>query len=431
MENLREPLNGNEEYLYENVHDIVIVGGGVGGLATALALHRLGVKSLVLEKASNLRTSGAAFVMWANAWKALDALGVADSLRPNYRQLDGIRGSSNCTGMKKAVQLIKKTKGGLTTMMESRCIERIKLIETLAKELPKGTIRFSSKVVLINKKNPSSLTSLKLEDGQSITTKILIGCDGVYSVVGSFMGIPPAKSSGRIAIRGMVTYAESHQLEKFHSQVWDRGLRAGFIPCTDKQVYWFLTRRSQLQDANISGDAEKIRHATLDMIHDFPKPFAELVKASPAESISYADMKVRLVWPWMKLLPGKANGSVTLVGDALHPMTPDLGQGACSTLEDAIVLRRCLGETMKSINIVQWGEEEEKKIEWCFNKYLQERRWRVFTLVNAALIIGIVNEGSSKLIRFARDKILFPLFSVSYLRHFADFDCGNLKAKYS
>ncbi|XP_057871870.2 monooxygenase 2-like [Cryptomeria japonica] len=297
---------------------------------------------------------------------------------------------------------------GLTTMMESRCIERIKLIETLAKELPKGTIRFSSKVVLINKKNPSSLTSLKLEDGQSITTKILIGCDGVYSLVGSFMGIPPGKSSGRIAIRGMVTYAESHQLEKFHSQVWDRGLRAGFIPCTDKQVYWFLTRRSKLQDANISGDAEKIRHATLDMVRHFPKPFAELIKASPTESISYVDMKVRLVWPWMKLLPG-----------------------TCSSLEDAIVLGRCLGETMKSINTVQWGEEEEKKIEQCFNKYLQERRWRVFTLVNAALIIGIVNEGSSKLIHFARDKILFPLFSVSYLRHFADFDCGNLKAKYS
>ena len=50
---------------------------------------RLGLKSLVLEMADTLRTSGAAFVMWANAWKALDDLGVADSLRPNYCQLDG------------------------------------------------------------------------------------------------------------------------------------------------------------------------------------------------------------------------------------------------------------------------------------------------------------------------------------------------------
>ncbi|GLJ34430.1 hypothetical protein SUGI_0692310 [Cryptomeria japonica] len=427
MEDLREPLNGNGEYVYENFHDIVIVGGGVAGLATALALHRLGVKSLVLEKASSLRTSGAAFIMWANAWKALDALGVADSLRPNYCQLDGISGWSNCTGMKKAVQLIKKAKGKLTMMMESRCIERIKLIETLAKELPEGTIRFNSEVVLINKDISSSLTLLKLADGTSITTKILIGCDGVYSVVGRWMGIPPAKSSRRTAIRGMTTYEESHQLEKFHSQVWDRGLRAGFIPCTEKQVYWFLTRRSQPQDVNISGDAEKIRQSTLDTIRDFPKPFAELIEATPAETISLVDMKVRLAYPWEKLLPGKGNGSVTLVGDALHPMTPDLGQGSGCTLEDAVVLGRCLGETMKNINIVQWGEDKEKKIEWCFNKYLQERRWRVFTLISAAFIIGIVNEGSSKLIRFGRDRILFPLFSMSYFKYFADFDCGSLK----
>ncbi|GLJ34428.1 hypothetical protein SUGI_0692290 [Cryptomeria japonica] len=154
----------------------MFVGGGVAGLATALALHRLGVKSLVLEKVSSLRTSGAAFIMWANAWKALDALGVADSLRPNYCQLDGICGWSNCTGVKKAVQLIKKTKGGLSMVMESRCVERIKLIETLAKQLPEGTIRFNCKVVLINKNNTSSLILLELGDGTSITTKILIGC---------------------------------------------------------------------------------------------------------------------------------------------------------------------------------------------------------------------------------------------------------------
>lgn len=101
--------------------------------------------------------------------------------------------------------------------------------------------------------------------------------------------------------------------------------------------------------------------------------------------------------------------------------------GACSTLEDAVVLGRFLGETMKNINLEQWGEKEEKKIESCFKKYLQERRWRVFTIISAAFIIGILNEGSSKLIRFARDRILFPLFSMSYLMYFADFDCGNLK----
>ncbi|KAH9304317.1 hypothetical protein KI387_008721, partial [Taxus chinensis] len=85
--------------------DIVVVGGGVAGLATALALHRVGLKSLVLERADSLRTAGAAFILWPNAWKALDSLGVAHALRPRYSLLDGIRGCSNCTGVSKEVQL--------------------------------------------------------------------------------------------------------------------------------------------------------------------------------------------------------------------------------------------------------------------------------------------------------------------------------------
>ncbi|GAB4838551.1 Monooxygenase 2, partial [Ancistrocladus abbreviatus] len=61
--------------------EIVIVGAGIAGLATALALHRLGLRSLVLESSSYLRVTGAAFTTWTNAWKALDALGIGDSLR--------------------------------------------------------------------------------------------------------------------------------------------------------------------------------------------------------------------------------------------------------------------------------------------------------------------------------------------------------------
>lgn len=68
--------------------EVVIVGGGIGGLATAVALKRVGVKSVVLERAAELRTTGAAISLFPNAWLALDALGVADKLASLYAPVE-------------------------------------------------------------------------------------------------------------------------------------------------------------------------------------------------------------------------------------------------------------------------------------------------------------------------------------------------------
>ncbi|KAI9096001.1 hypothetical protein K1719_026148 [Acacia pycnantha] len=71
------------------VEDVVIVGAGIAGLATSLGLHRLGVRSLVLESSNTLRAAGFALTIWTNAWKALDALGIGDILRQQHLQLHG------------------------------------------------------------------------------------------------------------------------------------------------------------------------------------------------------------------------------------------------------------------------------------------------------------------------------------------------------
>ncbi|MFQ6656924.1 hypothetical protein Gotur_026822, partial [Gossypium turneri] len=68
----------------EIVEDVVIVGAGIAGLTTSLGLHRLGIRSLVLESSERLRITGFAFTTWENAWKALDAIGIGDSLRRQH-----------------------------------------------------------------------------------------------------------------------------------------------------------------------------------------------------------------------------------------------------------------------------------------------------------------------------------------------------------
>ncbi|GAV77321.1 FAD_binding_3 domain-containing protein, partial [Cephalotus follicularis] len=73
----------------EGVEDIVIVGAGIAGLTTSLGLHRQGIRSLVLESSDSLTASGFAFATWANAWKALDAIGIGDSLRQQHHTIQG------------------------------------------------------------------------------------------------------------------------------------------------------------------------------------------------------------------------------------------------------------------------------------------------------------------------------------------------------
>jgi len=407
--------------------DIVVVGGGISGLATAIALHRVGLESLVLERSDSLRATGAAFIVWANGWKALDALGVADSLRPNYPQLEGIRGFSNSSGVQKDVQLRKEHAAGASVnCVETRCVERQALLETLAKGLPDGSIRFNSKLVSIHKKSGSPFTSLELADGTSITAKIVIGCDGVNSVVAEWIGLEAAKQSGRVAFRGMGKCPPGyHAIETMMVQMWGTGVRAGLMPTTGKRVFWFITKKSQPEDAHVSHDSESVRRAALEAVRDFPEPVGELIKSS--DKLNMADLRFRWLWPWEWDRKAKGKGSVTVVGDALHPMTPDLGQGACSALEDAVVLARCLSASNINAEDINWGEEEERKIEECFKKYAQARKWRVWRVVGGAFLAGFVLDGSSSLIRFFRDWIWFPLFSMSHLPYFANSsDCGTL-----
>lgn len=132
----------------EILEDIVIVGAGVAGLTTALGLHRLGIKCLVLEASENLRATGFAFQTWSNAWIALDALGIGATLRPNHQQLMSCVVSSTITGLPiSETSFVGERKHGET---EVRCLRRKELLTELAKDLPKGTIRFCSKVLSIN-----------------------------------------------------------------------------------------------------------------------------------------------------------------------------------------------------------------------------------------------------------------------------------------
>ncbi|GFZ10478.1 FAD/NAD(P)-binding oxidoreductase family protein [Actinidia rufa] len=367
------------------IKEIVIVGAGIAGVATSLGLHRLGIRSLVLESSDKLRTTGFALTLWTNAWRALDALGIGDSLRQHYPRISKFQ---VMTASSSQISADGEGKDSSSGNNESRCVRRKELLESLQRELPHGTIRYSSKVVSIEDSGHHKL--LHLADGSTIKTKVVIGCDGVNSVLAKWLGLEKPVNSGRSAIRGFVEFPDGHSFQPRFHVYFGEGVRYGFLPCDDKCLYWFCTFNLSLRyDKDMEENPAKMKQFVLSKITEVPQQAFAVVEMTELNSISCSQLKLRL--PWNVLLGNIAKDNVCVAGDALHPMTPDIGQGGCSAIEDGVVLARCLGEAFLKKPRKEMREEEEyERIKKGLEKYAKERRWRCFSLISAAYVVGFI-----------------------------------------
>ncbi|KAH1190505.1 Monooxygenase 3 [Glycine max] len=346
----------------EVVEDIVIVGAGIAGLSTSLGLHRLGIRSLVLESSDSLRITGFALSIWENAWKALDAVGVGDFLRQQHPQLNRVVTTSLVTGQQTSVMSFTET-GNQQRDREIRCVKRKLLLEALANELPSGTIRYLSKVVALEESGFYKI--LHLADGTTIKTK------------------------GDI---------QSGAVQKFRA-------------ITDKE----------LED-----NPAKLKEYVLNKLEKMPSDIRYYIEKTELDVILLVPLRYR--HPWELMFGNISKGNVCVGGDALHPMTPDLGQGGCCALEDGVVLARFLGEAF-SKHIKEKDEEDDqfKRIEESLKKYAKERRWRSIDVIATAYMVGSIQQAESKLVTFLRDNILAAFLASQYLKK-SGYDCGKLNS---
>ncbi|CAO2149707.1 unnamed protein product [Urochloa humidicola] len=397
-----------------SAEDIVIVGAGIAGLATALGLHKKGVRSLVLESSPELRASGFAFGTWKNAFRALDALGIGDRIQKEHLQAQALRVFSPSTGQ--VAQELDLTAPGKGGHHEICCVKRDSLLRALEEELPRGTIHYASKVVAVAEED-GNIKALQLADGSVLRTKVLIGCDGINSAVAKWLGLAKPSYSGRSATRGLAHYPEGHGFHPNFLQFNGHGFRSGMMPCNETDIYWFFTFSPSEKDEGVDESPARMKQFVLSNLRGLKVPAEVLavVERSQMSDVLVAPLRYR---PPLSLVTASiSRGSVCVAGDALHPMTPDLAQGGCSALEDGVILARCLGDAVLGM--------ESHRVEVGLREYARIRRWRSVELIGTAYVVGLVQQSDNAFVSFLRDRVLSGVLARRLLK-LADYDCGTL-----
>ncbi|CAL5086637.1 unnamed protein product [Urochloa decumbens] len=387
---------------------VVVVGAGVAGLATAVALRRLGVGAAVLEQGEALRAGGTSLTLFKNGWRVLDAIGVADELRAKYLRIQGMRMRSPAgSGRDLREFSFEEEAPG----QEVRAVERRVLLETLASKLPPGSISFSSKLKSIAEQGPDG-TLLELEDGRQILSKIVIGCDGVNSPIARWMGFSEPRYVGHMAFRGLAEYADGQPFEPKVNYIYGRGVRAGFVPVSPTKVYWFICFNRQDPGPKIT-DPAALKSEALDLVRGWPSDLLAVMRSTPEGAVVRTPLVDRWLWPG--LAPSASRGGrVVLAGDAWHPMTPNLGQGACCALEDAVVLARRLAP----------AAGDPAGVEAAMRAYEAERWARVFPLTARAGLVGALVQWGNPAVCAARDGVVIPrLVRLGPFLEHTNFEC--------
>ncbi|ONI81087.1 hypothetical protein ALI144C_21285 [Actinosynnema sp. ALI-1.44] len=364
----------------------VIAGGGISGLAAAIALHRAGWDVEVYEQAPELGEVGAGLTLWPNALRALDHIGLGDRVR-DVGVLAGSGGVMDSRGN----WLIRAD----TSLLDRRfgpavALHRAELQAALLEAVPPGVLRTGTKITGARLAGQGVVVSHS--HGES-PADLLVAADGHRSVVRSrfWPGSDPVYA-GATAWRAVLD-RPGKRLD-VAGVFYGRGEEFGLVPLPQDQVYMFAGATVPAGGRSPDGELAEL-HRRFDSWTD---PIPRLLSEATPDKILRHDLA------YLPKLKSYVHGPVVLVGDAAHAMTPNMGQGACQALEDAVTL----GVVARSNDLTS-----------ALVRYDSLRLRRTQSIVRRSRQVGRVGLTTSAVVAAARDRMMKLVPASAMVRSFS------------
>jgi FAD-dependent urate hydroxylase len=377
---------------------VIVAGGGIGGLSVAIALRRAGFDVTAFERVAELREVGAGLLLAANAQKALGKLGLAEAVAhlgtpASAGEIRSWRGE--------VLASIPASELERRVGAPSAAVHRADLQALLVREVGEGTLRLGAEVEAFEQ-DKSGVTVFLAGGGQE-RANILVGADGLHSKTRAVLfGPEKPRYAGYTAWRAVAEPGEGLVRWGRGFESWGRGARFGCAHIGKGRVYWFATANApEGAKDGPPGSAAGPKAALLRLFGSWHRPIGELIEATDEVAILRTDIYDRepLGERW-------GEGTVTLLGDAAHPMTPNLGQGACQAIEDAVVLARCVREGGTTVDALR--------------RYERLRSGRVAMVVRRSRRVGRVGQLENPLLCRLRDRALSMIPPKAHLRQLVE-----------
>jgi 6-hydroxynicotinate 3-monooxygenase len=315
-------------------YSIAIIGAGIGGLAAAAALRLVGLDVRIYEQAGAFARIGAGIQQAPNAVNVLRKLGLEDQLNASafrpYSALNRQSDTGEVTWERMLGGDAEREFGAPYFLMH-----RGDLHDALASVIPDDIIERNRKLVGLNQTEDG--VTLQFEEGDPVTADVVIGADGVHSVVReALLGVESPRWTGRVAYRTTYSASLLGGMEIDDCAKWwgpDRHIVMYYVTPSRDEIY-FVTSTPE-PDFKVESWSAK---GDLDMLREAYKGFHPQVRA-----VLDACPEVHK-WALVERepLPKWGEGRISLLGDACHPMTPYMAQGAATSIEDGAILSRCL-----------------------------------------------------------------------------------------